>query len=195
MERIRRRLDIVSHIFYGTALKDVKEVFPVYHVVRTLELANFDLEKSERGCLTGWYKKVQEKAVSAYQKHKVWETLFKMHCVRYRDLFWDEHMPEIMEIVQPYWKGETAEAPTQDQPQGINPQRVVDKQKGRCPLCDNLVENVFGGDYVIQYKKGSAITLETCAVVHKACHKRWLQALPNLELETVEITSEMESRE
>src|SRR5207302_1107083 len=58
IETICRRLDIVNHVFHGSSLKDLKEVIPVYQTVCILEQAKFDLQQTDRGCLTGWYKKV-----------------------------------------------------------------------------------------------------------------------------------------
>jgi hypothetical protein len=195
VEMIHKRLDRVNHVFHGIAIKDLKEVIPVYQAVTILEKADFDLENVEKGCLTDWYKTVQDKAISDHQKYKIVDILFKMTGVSYRNLFWDQQQASILEAVKPYWKGETKKEQKQSQSQDIDPQIVVNKQNGLCPLCDRVIEDVFGGKYSMQYKKGSSLTLENCAVVHNECHKRLIQAMPNLELATVNITSQVRKKE
>jgi len=194
IETIRRRLDLVNHVFHGSSLKDLKEVIPVYQAVNILEKAHLDLDKAGRGCLTGWYKKVQEKAVSDYQKYRVVDTLFKMTQVKYRDLFWDQQAQNIAKAVKTYQKGQKQKEQNQSKPQEIDPQVVADKQRGLCPVCDRSIENVFGGNYVLQFKKDNPPTLENCTVVHRECHLKLTQGIPSLELTAVEITSEMENK-
>lgn len=195
IETICRQLDIVNHVFHGSSLKDLKEVIPVYQAVHILKKAGPDLEQPDRGCLTDWYKKVQEKAVSYHQKYGVVDTLFKMTHVKYRDLFWGEQEQNIIEIVRTFSKARAQKEQKQSNPRDINPQTVVDRQRGLCPLCDRRIENVLGGDYVLQFKKDNPITLENCTVVHRECHLQLTQRIPNLELAAVEITSEIESQE
>lgn len=188
IETIRKRLDLVTHVFNGTSLKSLEEVIPVYQAVGILEEAKVDLERLASGCLTNWYRQVQQKAISDYQAFKVKAPLFKMHSVNFREYFWSEQRPEVLNAVKTYQAGATKEESKQSEVQGINPQRVVDKQKGLCPLCDTPIGNVYGGDYVLQYKGDAPVTLETCAVVHAGCHQKLIQAIPGLELVAVGIT-------
>lgn len=114
--------------------------------------------------------------------------------VNYRELFWDQQEQSVIDAVKPYWKGGKKERSTPDPLQGIDLQAVITKHKGLCPLCDRAIENVFGGDCVLQYKKGSPLTQENCAVTHKACHQRLLQTHSEIEVEAVDITDVMRKK-
>lgn len=195
IEKIQRRLDRAKHVFYGLTLKNVKEVIPVYQAIDLLETAKFDLEAVPRGCLTSWYRDVQENANATWDKYHVRDDLFKMTHVNYRDLFWDHQQQSVIEAVKSYWKGGKKGETKPNPLQGIDLQTVVNKQEGLCPSCDRAIENVFGGDYVLQYKKGNPLTQENCAVVHKACHQRLLQTHPEIDLEAVDITEDMRKTE
>ena len=85
--QVKRRLDLICHLFAGTTVTTMTELIAFYQGVLLLETAGYNLERSESGCLTPWYNLLD--AENKRSKANGWMPMFtQMPKVAFQRQFW-----------------------------------------------------------------------------------------------------------
>jgi len=163
---IRRRLDEVNHIFYGSALQAMAEVIPVYQAVLFLNELGYDLKKSEQGCLTTWLGRIKEEALLARRTNGVTDFISRIVHSGYQRQLWIKELPLVMATEGLFAPNKKRSFDQYDRLQAWN------RQKGMCPVCGKAVRLSEDGHHIVSYAQGGPTTAENCAIVHKACHTK-----------------------
>ncbi len=94
---IYRRLDDITHLFAETLLTRRNEVIPVYQAVQLLNARGINVKRSGKGCLTPWYKSIQEEFREAERDPDQRKVLPCLTQQRYQGDFWKEHLQKLFE--------------------------------------------------------------------------------------------------
>lgn len=163
-QTIRKRLDNINHVFYGTSLQSMAEVIPVYQAVLFLEETGYDLKKSEKGCLSPWFGKIKQNSLMARRVKGFSEFITHIVHSGYQRQFWTKEMPRIMETEGLFAINKKRSFDQLDRLQAWN------RQNGICPVCTKPVKFSDIAHHVVNFSHGGSTTEENCAVVHKDCH-------------------------
>lgn len=166
IETVSSRLDDVRHLFEGTMIVPVGEMIPLYQAVLFLEKSEYDLKKSEKGCLSPWYREVKEASLQARRTPGEIDLLARITAGKHQVEFWKQELPKMS----------AAKGLRQ-----INKKRVFNdtdrllawkRQEGLCPVCRQPVKLTDQGHHIIHFQKGGPTTPENCMLVHSECHIR-----------------------
>ena len=165
LETIRRRLSSVLHLFYGTSIQSIAEVIPLYQAAMFLE-SEFDLKKSDQGCLTSWYGHVKQDALLARKNNGRVDFLSKIIQSGYQRQFWMKEWPVVL--------GNKGLFPLHKRRAFSPLERLIawNRQEGICPVCSKMVSCGEGAHHIVHFSKGGPTSAENCAVVHKECHAK-----------------------
>ena len=166
VQTIWKRLDEVNHVFYGTSLHSMNEVIPVYQAVLFLDEAQYDLKKSEQGCLSAWFGKIKQESLVSRRANGISDFLAKIVNSGYQRQFWIKELPRIMETEGLFAVNKKRSFDELDRIQAWN------RQQGICPVCGKTVRLADAAHHIIRFADGGPTTPENCAVVHKECHAK-----------------------
>ena len=94
-ETIRRRLDLVTHLFSGVKVGSMSELIIMYQAVWLLEWVGADLAHTPEGVLRAWYAKIEELNKESRKDHFM--NLFAlMPNAKVQKNKWREWIPEIV---------------------------------------------------------------------------------------------------
>jgi len=134
--------------------------------VLLLEKSEYDPKRSEKGCLSSWYREAKEASLQARRTPDKIDLLAKISASKHQIAFWNQELPKML----------TSEGLRQ-----INKKRAFSatdrleawkRQEGLCPVCRQPVKPTDHGHHVIHYQKGGPTTPENCMLVHTECHLR-----------------------
>lgn len=162
---VRTRLDAIVHLFSGTKLASMNEVIPVYQAVQLLNARRISVIKSEKGCLTPWYKRVREEFREEEKGFGRVKTLRSFTQERYQGEFWKSHLQDMFEsdglCLLDLRRNFTKE----------DIRKALERQRGLCARCERPITTPFDGHHIVAYKEGGPTNAENCAVLHTDCHK------------------------
>jgi len=92
------RLDIASHLFSKSKIRQPYEVISLYQAVLFLQKEGYNLEHLDRGCFTNWFDEVQRKAYRARYLGGG-STLVNLMNVEEQRYFWEEHLSKLKSII------------------------------------------------------------------------------------------------
>lgn len=157
LDHIRQRLDIICHLFSGTQSRILLEMVLFYQATLLLELAGFDLAKSQAGCLSAWQMRQQQEQI-AQQRDKGYMSLFYVIAkVKTQKHFWFNQLATIASNEGLY---------TPDKPYSMSQtQRILAwiKQNGICLECKKPVRLLDINEHVFRHEDKYLQSLQTCA--------------------------------
>lgn len=174
------RLDDMLHLFAGTMIVQMRELIPLYQAVLLLEKTDYDLKKSETGCLSPWYQSVKEASLQARRMPSKIDLLAKIATSKHQVEFWGQESGRMRASKGLYPINKKRAFSAADR------QEAWERQHGICPVCLQSVKPTDEGHHIIQYQKGGPTTPENCMIVHTECHLR-LHDITGIDLDTIPV--------
>jgi len=162
LERVRQRLNTICHLFSGTQSRVLLEMVLFYQATVLLELAGFDLTKSEEGCLTQWHTLQQQEQI-IQQRAKGYMSLFYVIAkVKTQKHFWYNQLA-VVTSNQGLYAPDKHYAMSQTQ-------RILAwiKQNGICLECKKPVRLLDINEHVFRHEDKYLKSLQTCATPQRA---------------------------
>ena len=170
----------VLHLFAGSMIASMRDLIPLYQAILLLEKAEYDLKKSEKGCLTPWYQLIKEDSFQARRTPGTIDLLAKITTSKHQVEFWKQESDRMMASKGLYQVNKKRTFSASDR------QEAWERQQGMCPVCLKPVKPTDEGHHIIQYQKGGPTTPENCMIVHTECHLR-LHDIKGIGLDTVPV--------
>ncbi|SRR5579875_1698926 len=159
-------LNDVHHLFAGTMIVPMNEVIPLYQAVLLLEKSEYDPKRSERGCLSPWYREAREASLQARRTPDKIDLLAKIAASKHQIAFWNQELPKML----------ASEGLRQ-----INKKRVFSaadrleawkRQRGCVPFVANQSSQLTTGTMSSTIRKEARRHRKNCMIVHTECHIR-----------------------
>lgn len=162
--KIRNTLSGLEQVFDGASLSAATEIIPLYQAGLLLAEDGYDLQKSTRGCLAGWFMSMRQNAIES-RRRGISDPISILTNVNRQRAFWQQHLPELYRnegLVRIDPKRRFSE---------LDRIKAWERQDGKCVVCGKSVKISDNGHHLVPHSTGGKTEAENCVLVHQECHR------------------------